>query len=165
MAIEKENQEQIEEEVKVDTPQEQPEGLPPDVMVEGQEPVVENLEEEFSANLADNMDERILKSLGSELLSEYKKDKTSRKDWEDAYIKGLDLLGTNYTEQSKPFKGASGVTHPLLAESVTQFQASAYKELLPSDGPVRTSIVGLRTKYISMNFYKDHVLSLYLQKI
>ena len=145
MAIEKENQEQIEEEVKVDTPEEQPEGLPPEVMVEGQEPVVEDLEEEFSANLADGMDERILKSLGSELLSEYKKDKTSRKDWEDAYIKGLDLLGTNYTEQSKPFKGASGVTHPLLAESVTQFQASAYKELLPSDGPVRTSIVGLRT--------------------
>ena len=145
MAIEKENQEQIEEEVKVDTPQEQPEGLPPEVMVEGQEPVVEDLEEEFSANLAEGMDERILKSLGSELLSEYKKDKTSRKDWEDAYIKGLDLLGTNYTEQSKPFKGASGVTHPLLAESVTQFQASAYKELLPSDGPVRTSIVGLRT--------------------
>ena len=145
MAIEKENQEQIEEEVKVDTPKEQPEGLPPEVMVEGEEPVVEDLEEEFSANLADDMDERILKSLGSELLSEYKKDRTSRKDWEDAYIKGLDLLGTNYTEQSKPFKGASGVTHPLLAESVTQFQASAYKELLPSDGPVRTSIVGLRT--------------------
>ena len=145
MAIEKENQEQIEEEVKVDTPKEQPEGLPPEVMVEGEEPVVEDLEEEFSANLADGMDERILKSLGSELLSEYKKDKSSRKDWEDAYIKGLDLLGTNYTEQSKPFKGASGVTHPLLAESVTQFQASAYKELLPSDGPVRTSIVGLRT--------------------
>ena len=145
MAIEKENQEQIEEEVKVDSPQEQPEGLPPEVMVEGQEPVVEDLEEEFSANLADDMDERILKSLGSELLSEYKKDRTSRKDWEEAYIKGLDLLGTNYTEQSKPFKGASGVTHPLLAESVTQFQASAYKELLPSDGPVRTSVVGLRT--------------------
>jgi chaperonin GroES len=145
MAIEKENQEQIEEEVKVDTPKEQPEGLPPEVMVEGQEPVVEDLEEEFSGNLAEDMDERLLKSLGSELLSEYKKDRTSRKDWEDAYIKGLDLLGTNYTEQSKPFKGASGVTHPLLAESVTQFQASAYKELLPSDGPVRTSIVGLRT--------------------
>ena len=145
MAIEKENQEQIEEEVKVQTPQEQPEGLPPEVSIEGQEPVAEDLEEEFSANLADDMDERILKSLGSELLSEYKKDRTSRKDWEDAYIKGLDLLGTNYTEQSKPFKGASGVTHPLLAESVTQFQASAYKELLPSDGPVRTSVVGLRT--------------------
>ncbi len=145
MAIEKENQEQIEEEVKVETPKDQPEGLPPEVMVEGQEPVVEDLEEEFSGNLAEDMDERLLKSLGSELLSEYKKDRTSRKDWEDAYIKGLDLLGTNYTEQSKPFKGASGVTHPLLAESVTQFQASAYKELLPSDGPVRTSIVGLRT--------------------
>ena len=146
MAIEKENQEQIEEEVKVDTPQEQPEGLPPEVMVEGQEPVVEDLEDEFSANLAEDMDERLLKSLGSELISEYKKDRTSRKDWEDAYIKGLDLLGTNYTEQSKPFKGASGVTHPLLAESVTQpFKHLLTKNYYLADGPVRTSIVGLRT--------------------
>ena len=76
---------------------------------------------------------------------EYKKDKTSRKEWEDAYIKGLDLLGTKYQEVTKPFKGASGVTHPLLAESVTQFQAQAYKELVPSDGPVRTQVVGAVT--------------------
>ena len=167
MAIEKENQEQIEEEVKVEEPQEQPEGLPPDVMVEGEEPVVEDLEEEFTANLAEDMDERILKSLGSELLSEYKKDRTSRKDWEDAYIKGLDLLGTNYTEQSKPFKGASGVTHPLLAESVTQFQASAYKELLPSDGPVRTSIVGLRTPAIEQQAQrvKEYMNYLLMEKM
>jgi hypothetical protein len=83
--------------------------------------------------------------MGNELIQEYKKDKLSRKEWEDAYIKGLDLLGTKYQEVTKPFKGASGVTHPLLAESVTQFQAQAYKELVPSDGPVRTQVIGLQT--------------------
>ena len=91
------------------------------------------------------MDESTLKSMASDLIDEYKKDRVSRKEWEDAYIKGLDLLGTKYTEVTKPFKGASGVTHPLLAESVTQFQAQAYKELIPSDGPVRTQIIGLQT--------------------
>jgi len=91
------------------------------------------------------MDERTLKDMGMDLIQEYKKDKTSRKEWEDAYIKGLDLLGTKYQEVTKPFKGASGVTHPLLAESVTQFQAQAYKELVPSDGPVRTQVVGAVT--------------------
>ena len=102
-------------------------------------------EDDFNANLAESMDERTLKDMGMELIQEYKKDKTSRKEWEDAYIKGLDLLGTKYQEVTKPFKGASGVTHPLLAESVTQFQAQAYKELVPSDGPVRTQVVGLVT--------------------
>ena len=91
------------------------------------------------------MDERELKDMAMELIEEYKKDKTSRKEWEDAYIKGLDLLGTKYQEVTKPFKGASGVTHPLLAESVTPFQAQAYKELVPSDGPVRTQVIGLQT--------------------
>jgi hypothetical protein len=89
------------------------------------------------------MDERTLKEMGSDLVEEYKKDRTSRKEWEDAYIKGLDLLGTRYQEVTKPFKGASGVTHPLLAEAVTQFQAQAYKEFVPSDGPVRTQVIGL----------------------
>tara|TARA_R100001440_G_scaffold2031_1_gene6278 strand:+ start:2066 stop:4402 length:2337 start_codon:yes stop_codon:yes gene_type:complete len=103
------------------------------------------LEDDFNANLAESMDERTLGSMARELIAEYKKDKTSRKDWEDAYIKGLDLLGTKYQEVTKPFKGASGVTHPLLAESVTQFQAQAYKELVPSDGPVRTQVLGLVT--------------------
>ena len=91
------------------------------------------------------MDERELKDMAMDLIEEYKKDKSSRKEWEDAYIKGLDLLGTKYQEVTKPFKGASGVTHPLLAESVTQFQAQAYKELVPSDGPVRTQVIGLQT--------------------
>jgi hypothetical protein len=114
--------------------------------VEGEEPIEEERpQDDFNANLAENMDERVLKDMANELTQEYKKDKLSRKEWEDAYIKGLDLLGTRYQEVTKPFKGASGVTHPLLAESVTQFQAQAYKELVPSDGPVRTQVIGLQT--------------------
>ena len=116
------------------------------IEVEGEEPAPEERpQDNFNANLAENMDERTLKSMASDLIDEYKKDKLSRKEWEDAYIKGLDLLGTKYQEVTKPFKGASGVTHPLLAESVTQFQAQAYKELVPSDGPVRTQVIGLQT--------------------
>jgi len=140
MAVEKVTEELAEEVV------EQPEGLPVDVEVEGEEEVVEERpQDDFNANLAEGMDERELKDMAMELIEEYKKDKTSRKEWEDAYIKGLDLLGTKYQEVTKPFKGASGVTHPLLAESVTQFQAQAYKELVPSDGPVRTQVIGLQT--------------------
>ena len=67
----------------------------------------------------------------------------SRKDWEQSYVKGLDLLGFKYDNRSEPFQGASGATHPVLAEAVTQFQALAYKELLPADGPVRTQILGV----------------------
>jgi len=141
MAIEK-----VTEEIKEEEIQEQPDGLPVDVTVEGEEEMVEERpQDDFNANLADGMDERTLKDMGMELIQEYKKDKTSRKEWEDAYIKGLDLLGTKYQEVTKPFKGASGVTHPLLAESVTQFQAQAYKELVPSDGPVRTQVIGAVT--------------------
>ena len=141
MAIEK-----VTEEIKEDEIVEEPEGLPVDVSVEGEEEVVEERpQDDFNANLAIGMDERTLKQMGMDLIQEYKKDKTSRKEWEDAYIKGLDLLGTKYQEVTRPFKGASGVTHPLLAESVTQFQAQAYKELVPSDGPVRTQVVGAVT--------------------
>ena len=148
MAVEK-NNEIIEEEARLtEEIQEQPEGLPVDVSVEGEEEVEARPEDDFNANLAENMDERTLQSMASDLVAEYKKDKTSRKEWEDAYIKGLELLGTKYQEVTKPFKGASGVTHPLLAESVTQFQAQAYKELIPSDGPVRTKVVGVQTPQI-----------------
>ena len=143
MAVEKQEPqtEDILEETEVET-------LPSDeidIAVEGEEMPEASPEDDFNANLAEAMDERTLKDMAMELIQEYKKDKTSRKEWEDAYIKGLDLLGTKYQEVTKPFKGASGVTHPLLAESVTQFQAQAYKELVPSDGPVRTQVVGLVT--------------------
>ena len=112
MAVEKTLSEQLQEGFEEE--QEQPEGLPVDVTVEGEEEEVEERpQDDFNANLADGMDERTLKDMGMELIQEYKKDKTSRKEWEDAYIKGLDLLGTKYQEVTKPFKGASGVTHPL----------------------------------------------------
>ena len=145
MAIENNNQTELDENIEVEEEMVQPEGLPPEVIVEGEEQIEEAPEDDFNTNLAEDMDERVLRRLGSELIDEFKKDKESRKEWEEAIEKGLDLLGVKYTEQTKPFRGASGVTHPLLSESATAFQATAYKELIPSDGPVRTQIVGLRS--------------------
>ncbi len=96
-------------------------------------------------NLADILPEDVLDPLGSVLKENYMDYKMSRKDWEQSYMEGLDLLGFKYENRTEPFQGASGATHPVLAEAVTQFQAMAYKELLPSDGPVRTQIVGAIT--------------------
>ena len=123
MAIEK-NTEIVGEEIE-----EQPESrIPIDVSVEGEEEVIEESpRDDFNANLAENLDERTLREMSSELIEEYKKDKVSRKDWEDAYIKGLDLLGTKYVNVTRPFKGASNVTHPMLSEATTQFQAKLTK--------------------------------------
>ena len=94
------------------------------------------------ANLAELLPDDILADMGSELFDNYTQYKTSRKDWEDGYTKGLDLLGFKYEIRTQPFQGASGATHPVLAEAVTQFQAQAYKELLPAQGPVRTQVIG-----------------------
>jgi hypothetical protein len=102
--------------------------------------------EDHYTNLADILNEDILMELGSKLVDDYTDFKSSRADWEQTYTKGLDLLGFRYTERTQPFRGASGATHPVLAEAVTQFQAQAYKELLPADGPVRTQILGVVTK-------------------
>jgi len=97
------------------------------------------------ANLADSLPDSVLGVLGSNLYEQHMDYKMSRKDWEDTYIKGLDLLGFKYQNRTQPFQGASGATHPVLAEAVTQFQAGAYKELLPADGPVRTQVMGVGT--------------------
>jgi hypothetical protein len=94
-------------------------------------------------NLADILPEEVLDPVGIQLRQNYTDYKMSRKDWESSYIKGLDLLGFKYDNRNEPFQGASGATHPVLAEAVTQFQALAYKELLPADGPVRTQILGV----------------------
>ena len=104
------------------------------------------IEDTHDANLAELIDETELNNIASELQGFYEDDLSSRSDWEQAYKKGLDLLGLKYDERSQPFQGASGVTHPLLSESVTQFQAQAYKELLPAGGPVRTQVIGEVTK-------------------
>ena len=110
-----------------------------------EEEFVEEAPQDFYANLADDMDARTLQRMATSLIDEYKRDRISRKDWETAYTQGLDLLGFKYTEMQRPFRGSANVTHPLLAEAVTQFQAQAYKELLPSDGPVKCAIVGDET--------------------
>jgi hypothetical protein len=100
---------------------------------------------DHNANLANFLEETILGRMGSELYQNYQDYKNSRKDWETAYKQGLDLLGFKYEQRTEPFQGASGATHPVLAEAVTQFQALAYKELLPADGPVRTQVLGNST--------------------
>ena len=97
---------------------------------------------EHDVNLAEFLDDGYMGELSSELRSSYQEDQDSRSDWEEAYTKGLDQLGIRQQERTEPFQGASGVTHPLIAESVTQFQAQAYKELLPAGGPVQTQVMG-----------------------
>ncbi len=99
-----------------------------------------------NANLADFLEEDVLDPIGSDLIESFEDYKSSRDDWEQSYIKGLDLLGFKYEDRTEPFQGASGATHPVLAEAVTQFQSLAYKELLPSDGPVRTRVMGKPSK-------------------
>ena len=98
---------------------------------------------QFGDNIADLLDDNTLHKISSDLLKTYEDCKSSRQEWEDTYTKGMDLLGFKYEDRTQPFRGASGATHPVLAEAVTQFQALAYKELLPADGPVRTQIIGM----------------------
>jgi len=106
------------------------------------EELPEDLSGDFYRNLAEEIDERELSALANDILSMYKEDRESRADWERTYSEGLSLLGMESDERSQPFQGASGVYHPLLSEAVAQFQASAYKELLPAGGPVSTRVLG-----------------------
>jgi hypothetical protein len=126
--------------------------------------------DDFYANLAEEMPDRELGRIAGELLAEFDANKASRQDWEDAYANGLELLGFNYEERSQPFRGASGVTHPLLAEAATQFQAQAFNELLPASGPVRTTVLGSETSEKQqqsqrvrqfMNYYITNVMEDY----
>lgn len=99
----------------------------------------------FGANLAEYVDDKELSSISTDLVSMIEDDDSSRQEWKDTYEKGMTLLGLQYEERTEPFDGASGVVHPILNESVVQFQAQAYKELLPPGGPVRTQVVGMVT--------------------
>ena len=132
----------------------------------------EVLADEYShtANLAEILDDSVLGEISSDLLSKIEEDIESRSEWEDALAKGLGLLGINYEERDEPFAGASGVTHPLISESVTQFQSQAYKEMLPAGGPVRTTVVGAETPEVMaqakrvkdfMNYYVTEVMEEY----
>ena len=105
----------------------------------------------FDANLAEYLDDYVLGSISKKLISDVDSDKESRKEWMKTYTDGLKYLGMRFDEQrSQPFEGSSGVIHPILAESVTQFQAQAYKELLPAQGPVKTQIIGQRNANTEM---------------
>ncbi len=104
------------------------------------------MSDDFYLNLAEEMPERELGRIAGELLGEFDANKAGRQEWSDAYANGLELLGFTYDERTQPFRGASGVTHPLLAEAATQFQAQAFNELLPASGPVRTTIMGSETR-------------------
>lgn len=125
----------------------------------------------FDSNLVDFLDKSDLGKLASDVLESIDSDKESRSEWEKTYVEGLKYLGMKFDEtRSQPFQGSSGVIHPILAESVTQFQAQAYKELLPAQGPVKTEIVGARTPEIEMqsqrvanfmNFYIMNVMQEY----
>tara|TARA_R100001480_G_scaffold79868_3_gene89280 strand:+ start:2190 stop:4601 length:2412 start_codon:yes stop_codon:yes gene_type:complete len=130
----------------------------------------ESAPQDFYSNLAESMSNQELSRLAGELMSEYEANKSSRQEWEDAFANGLELLGFNYSERSEPFNGATGVTHPLLAEAAVQFQAQAFNELLPAGGPVRTSIVGATTRQTEdqsqrvkdfMNYYITNVMEEY----
>jgi len=101
-----------------------------------------NPEEGHNSNLALYLSDEQLDNISIELMSSIEDDKSSREDWETQYTKGLDLLGFKYEERTRPFRGASAVTHPVLSEAAVQFQSQAYKELLPANGPVKTAIIG-----------------------
>ena len=126
--------------------------------------------DDFYANLAEEIPDRELSAIASDLLGAYDSNRASRQEWEDTYKNGLELLGFNYEERTAPFRGASGVTHPLLAEAATQFQAQAFNELLPSSGPVRTVVLGKDTREKQdqakrvkqfMNYYITNVMEDY----
>lgn len=102
----------------------------------------------FDGNLADVIDSAILGRMASDLVGYIDDDLSSRQDWEDTYKQGLEFLGMKTEERTEPFEGSSGVIHPLLAESVTQFQAQAYRELLPANGPVRTQVIGAQSEML-----------------
>jgi len=126
--------------------------------------------DDFYMNLAEEIPDRELARISSDLLGEFDANKASRQEWEDAYTNGLELLGFTYDERTQPFRGASGVTHPLLAEAATQFQAQAFNELLPASGPVRTVVMGKETASKTqqasrvrqfMNYYITNVMEEY----
>jgi len=142
---------EIEEAVKEKVEEVQTEGGPVEIEMTEEggaevsfDPAVASVEggQDHFENLAEFIGDNTLDELGSKLYDQYTEYKESRGDWEQSYREGLELLGFKYERRTEPFRGASGVNHPVLAEAVTQFQAQAYKELLPADGPVRAQILG-----------------------
>ena len=131
----------------------------------------EQVQTAFDANLVEELDPIELSRMANDVLASIHADKESRSEWEETYVDGLKYLGMHFDEtRSNPFQGSSGVIHPILAEAVTQFQAQAYKEMLPAKGPVKTEIVGARSPEVEsqadrvqefMNFYIMNVMQEY----
>ena len=102
-------------------------------------------DDEFNENLAETMDEGVLTDLISDLLSDYDEDVSSRKDWIQTYVDGLELLGMKVEDRTEPWPGACGVYHPLLSEALVKFQAETMMESFPAQGPVKTQVIGKET--------------------
>ena len=100
---------------------------------------------EFHSNLAEVIEDNELSRISSDLLALFEADKSSRGDWEEMYSQGLELLGLKIEDRTRPFRGAAGTVHPMLTEAIVQFQAQAFKELMPAGGPVRTQTLGKET--------------------
>ena len=101
--------------------------------------------DDFYANLAEEMDERVLQSLASDLTSDFEGDVAARKDWIQTYVDGLELLGLKIEERSEPWEGACGVYHPLLSEALVKFQSETMMSIFPAMGPVKTKVIGKET--------------------
>jgi hypothetical protein len=114
-------------------------GMPILRMEEGED------EEDFNANLAESMDEGELAELAGDLIGDFDSDISSRKDWIQTYVDGLELLGLKIEERSEPWEGACGVYHPLLSEALVKFQAETMMSIFPAAGPVKTLIIGKET--------------------
>ena len=153
MAIEKNSEIVIPMEgVEIDVEAENEEALPSNIeIIEDEdggvtlafgEETASDLATEHDANLAEVLDEGYLGIVSDELLQLVQGDKESRQDWEKMLVDGMDLLGFKLEERTKPFKGASNATHPLLSEAIVQFQSTAFKQLMPADGPVKSKILG-----------------------
>jgi hypothetical protein len=169
MAIEKNNIEPSLEDQLMETPDPSAVGEEVTIIEEGAETTADEQEPEFNfaENIAERLSDNEARRLADDLIADYRNDVSSRTEWEDTITKGLDLLGVKYNPLNRPFKGASGVTHPMLNEACVQFQAQAYKELLPPDGPVRAQIVGSPTpeKEQQASRVKDYMNYLLMEKM
>ena len=169
MAIEKNNIEPSIEDQLMETPDPSAVGEEVTIIEEGAETTADEQEPEFNfaENIAERLSDNEARRLADDLIADYRNDVSSRTEWEDTITKGLDLLGVKYNPLNRPFKGASGVTHPMLNEACVQFQAQAYKELLPPDGPVRAQIVGSPTpeKEQQASRVKDYMNYLLMEKM
>ncbi len=138
----------------------QQDGMPPEIEIEIENPesVMVGIdgqpilsmeqnpkEDEFSANLAEDIGEDVLQSIAADLVSDFDSDISSRKDWAQTYVDGLELLGLKFEERSEPWEGACGVYHPMLAEALVKFQSETMMATFPASGPVKTKIIGKET--------------------